>query len=68
MQLDLPLGTGEIHIVAQTLQILRHKIHSSAAVHSLLHIFPVDIVAGWFSSLFVLPYRAAGRFLWVANH
>ena len=68
MQLDLPLGPGEIHIVAQTLQILHHKIRFSTAVHSFLYIFPVDIVAGGFSRLFVLSHRAAGCFLWVADY
>ena len=68
MQLDLPLGPSEIHIVAQPLQILHHKIHSSTAVHSFANILSVDVVAGGLAGFFILPYRAAGRFLWVADH
>ena len=68
VQLDLPFRTGEVHIIAKPLQVPNHQVQAHTAIHGMANVFAVDIVAGGFACLLVLPYRTAGCFLRVADH
>ena len=59
-QAYLPMLAREVGEIPFAAEVLFHHFHGSASVHSLLHVRPINIVAGGFSALLIQPDGTAG--------